>query len=258
MDHLTSLPNVSHSCCVSIEERVLDGLKNHTFFMEVDRERLRTLFSRTTIQLLQVGDYLFRAKTSANCAYVLLEGSIQIEFARTEHERGYVGTVLKSPSFLGEAQLLHEPCWVNSAVVLSPLLAVSLTLEDLKRIFVELPNVAFEIYKDLSFRFNRVTHAFRERETRTPEQELARYLIARTAATVSDPKDPLPRFVVKQAELGSVTGLRREVVNSILKVWENAGIVSIGRGSIAIHQVNALLAECGDVKPLLELPLKQA
>jgi CRP-like cAMP-binding protein len=209
-----------------------EELSRHPLMRSLSAEAQAELLQTAGIVHLDPEETLYVAGQEAKHLFVGLRGALQIEYPGPGEERGYVAAMLRAPWFLGECQVLHGRPWSGTAVALLPLTALALTREDLETLVREQPQFALAIYREVTLRFLRAIDHWKIRPSRTPTQELARYLLGYLQVVRIDDPDA-DTVHVRQADLGRATGLRRETVNRLLKQWIESGMMEVGPGRLS-------------------------
>jgi CRP-like cAMP-binding protein len=223
-------------------DRLRDDLAAHPLMRSLPESAQEELLRASSIIHLDPGEALYRAGHAATHLFVGLRGALQIEYPTPGEDRGYVAAMLRAPWFLGECQVLHGRPWSGTAIALSPLTALALTREELEALVREQSQFALAIYREVTLRFLRAIDAWKVKPTRTPSQELARYILGYLEVVrIDDPEADTVR--VRQADLGRATGLRRETVNRLLKQWIEGGLLEVGQGRLSRIDAEGLRRE---------------
>jgi CRP-like cAMP-binding protein len=231
-----------------IEPSALDEeLAAHPLFGLLDEAARRALTSTAAHYFLDPGELLYAAGRPADRAFVVLAGGLQIEFPpdTTEGEsdgdpRGIVQTIVLAPGFLGECQLLHRRPWTGTGVAIAPTRALGVRREVLEALMAAGGPFALAVYREVTLRFLDALTAARRRPVRTPEQAVARFVVASYDAQLR-----LGRTAViaqSQSEIAGAAGMRRETVNRILRRWSKAGWVVVRGTQLEVVDVPALRA----------------
>ena len=195
------------------------SLRRHPLFASLSREVCREIVDKSVVYYLDADELLYTSGDPADRIFSILEGAIQIEYPNHGEARGRVAAMLSAPCFLGECQVLHGRLWSGTGVALVPIVALGIRKEELQRTFLNHPDFAFNLYRELALRFMNAIEAWRKQPVRTPTQTLARYILGYLEMTMTPVKKGKAEVKLRQSVLGCATGLRRETVNRLLRVW---------------------------------------
>ncbi len=136
-----------------------DLLRKIPMFAKMDTSRLKLLAFASEIVTFEDGDVVFNSGDSADFAYVIMEGSVDVV---TETERGpVVSSTLKQNQLIGELGLLNNAPRNATLVAGGSLRAMKITGDMFFRLLRENSEVALDVIRMLSEKLSR-SHALVE------------------------------------------------------------------------------------------------
>jgi CRP/FNR family cyclic AMP-dependent transcriptional regulator len=131
-----------------------DLLRKIPMFAKMETSKLKLLAFASEMVSFQNGDVVFNNGDSADYAYVIMEGSVDVI---TETDQGPVVTVtLSQNQLIGELGLLNNTPRIATLVANGNLLAMKITAEMFFRILRENSEVALDVIRMLS---DKLTHS---------------------------------------------------------------------------------------------------
>jgi CRP-like cAMP-binding protein len=217
-----------------------DLLRLHTFFGVLTEQETRELLKPSIIKHVQRRNVVFRRGDPGDGLYGVLAGRILITIDSAEGKE----LILNSHGpgeFFGEIALLDEVGRSASAVAAeaSELLFVG---RDVFRGFMSRrPEAMNRIISVLCARLRRSTDIIEYAAFLNVARRLAKQVISLVQdSNEGGTHDRQPTVRVSQADLARMLGVSREFVNKQLKVWRAAGIVELGRRTVAVRDMRAL------------------
>ncbi|MDJ0777238.1 MAG: cyclic nucleotide-binding domain-containing protein [Gammaproteobacteria bacterium] len=136
-----------------------DLLRKIPMFAKMDTSRLKLLAFASEIVAFDDGDVVFNSGDSADFAYVIMEGMVDVV---TETERGpVVASTLKQNQLIGELGLLNNAPRNATLVAKGSLRAMKITGDMFFRLLRENSEVALDVIRMLSEKLSR-SHALVE------------------------------------------------------------------------------------------------
>jgi CRP/FNR family transcriptional regulator, cyclic AMP receptor protein len=198
------------------------------------------LIKQAAFYFLDPWENLFVVGDPGDRVFGILAGALQIEYPKPGKKRGRAVAFVKQHSLIGEAQVLQDRPYGVTGVAVTPLVAIGLTKKQLEGLFLAHPRFGWVVYHQVTQRSLSMTTNWQESLTRTPTEDLARYLLARLRIQGDDLKSRAD-LAVTQAELGQATGMRRETVNRVLRGWsERRGLLVVEPSRLIRIQVKKL------------------
>ena len=133
-----------------------DLLRKIPMFAKMETSRLKLLAFASEMVSFQDGDIVFNSGDTADYAYVIMEGAVDII---TETDNGPIVTVtLSQNQLIGELGLLNNTPRIATLIANGNLLAMKITAEMFFRILRENTEVALDVIRMLSDKLTS-THA---------------------------------------------------------------------------------------------------
>ena len=147
-----------------------DLLRKIPMFAKMETSKLKLLAFASEIVSFEDGDIVFNSGDSADYAYVIMEGAVDII---TETEKGPIVTVtLSQNQLIGELGVLNNTPRIATLVANGDLRAMKITAEMFFRILRENSEVALDVIRMLSDKLTR-THAQVEELQRQANQQIS-------------------------------------------------------------------------------------
>lgn len=145
-----------------------DLLRKIPMFAKMETSKLKLLAFASEIVTFEDGDIVFNSGDSADYAYVIMEGAVDII---TETEKGPIVTVtLSQNQLIGELGVLNNTPRIATLIANGNLRAMKITAEMFFRILRENTEVALDVIRMLSDKLTR-THAQVEELQRQAHQQ---------------------------------------------------------------------------------------
>ena len=145
-----------------------DLLRKIPMFAKMETSKLKLLAFASEIVSFDDGDIVFNSGDSADYAYVIMEGAVDII---TETEKGPIVTVtLSQNQLIGELGVLNNTPRIATLIANGNLRAMKITAEMFFRILRENTEVALDVIRMLSDKLTR-THAQVEELQRQANQQ---------------------------------------------------------------------------------------
>ena len=119
--------------------------------------------------------------------------------------------------------------------------AVALLAGDMQRLVRRNPDMALELLAALAERVSRTTERLLQQSFQTVAGRVAGALLAQTESRQAEgapDRDVL--IVATQAEIAQLAGTSRESASRFLATLERAGLVTLGRGKVTVHEPGRL------------------
>jgi CRP/FNR family transcriptional regulator len=120
--------------------------------------------------------------------------------------------------------------------VIEPATAIALLAGDVQRLVRRNPDLALKLLASLAERVSRTNERLLQQSFQTVAGRVASALLAQTTSRQADgapDTDVLIRST--QAEIAHLAGTSRESASRFLATLERAGIVTLGRGKVTVH-----------------------
>jgi CRP/FNR family transcriptional regulator len=181
------------------------------------------------------GEVIFREGDVGDTCYVLRSGAIVLT---REHQDGRTVALaeLRAGMLFGELAMFRGETRSATAEVVEPASAVALLSGDMQRLIRRSPELALKLLASLAERVSRTNERLLQQSFQTVAGRVASALLSQTVSRQADgasDSDVLIRST--QAEIAQLAGTSRESCSRFLATLERAGIVTLGRGKVTVH-----------------------
>ena len=224
-------------------------LRNVSLFSSLDERELDRLIQATTTRRLASKEVLFRKGDPGNQLFGVLTGSLKVTGVGTDG-KDVVFRLMRPGEVVGEIALLDgEPRSATVAAVEAATL-VTLHRRDFVPFLEQHPRAAIRLAAVMAERVRRLSERAEDRQTMSLPARLAKRLLALAEEHGARPVVGGPVEIrLSQQDLADLVGTTRESVNKQLRIWEDGGIVGLGRGRTVLKQPK-LLAEIAEASTL--------
>jgi CRP-like cAMP-binding protein len=217
-----------------------DLLRLHTFFGVLTEPETRELLKPSIIKRVQRRNDVFRRGDPGDGLYGVLTGRILITIDSADGKE----LILNSHGqgeFFGEIALLDQVGRSASAVAAETSELLFVGRDVFLGFLSRRPEATNRIISVLCARLRRSTDVIEDAAFLNVASRLAKQVIALVQNASQGGTRGRPSIVqVSQADLARMLGVSREFVNKQLKVWRAAGIVELGRRTMAVRDMRAL------------------
>jgi CRP/FNR family cyclic AMP-dependent transcriptional regulator len=181
------------------------------------------------------GEVIFREGDVGDTCYVLRSGAVVLT---REHQDGRMVALaeLRAGMLFGELAMFRGDTRSATAEVVEPATAVAILAGDVQRLIRRHPDLALKLLATLAERVSRTNERLLQQSFQTVAGRVASALLAQTVSRQADgapDADVLIRST--QAEIANLAGTSRESCSRFLATLERAGIVTLGRGKVTVH-----------------------
>jgi CRP/FNR family transcriptional regulator, cyclic AMP receptor protein len=181
------------------------------------------------------GEVIFREGDVGDTCYLLRAGAILLT---REHQDGRMVALaeLRAGMLFGELAMFRGERRSATAEVVEPASALALLATDMQRLIKRNPGLALKLLANLAERVSRTNERLLQQSFQTVAGRVASALLAQTTNRQADgapDADVLIRST--QAEIAHLAGTSRESCSRFLATLERAGIVTLGRGKVTVH-----------------------
>jgi CRP/FNR family transcriptional regulator, cyclic AMP receptor protein len=204
-------------------------------FGEVEPRELEEVAKVAVPRHWDRGEMIFREGDVGDTCYLLRSGAILLT---REHQDGRMVALaeLRAGSLFGELAMFRGERRSASAEVIEPATALALLARDMQRLVRRNPDLALKLLASLAERVSRTNERLLQQSFQTVAGRVASALLAQTKTRQADgapDADVLIRST--QAEIAHLAGTSRESASRFLATLERAGIVTLGRGKVTVH-----------------------
>jgi CRP/FNR family transcriptional regulator, cyclic AMP receptor protein len=181
------------------------------------------------------GEVIFREGDEGDTCYLLRSGAVVLT---REHQDGRTVALaeLRAGTLFGELAMFRGETRSATAEVVEPAGAVALLAADMQRLIRRNPDLALKLLASLAERVSRTNERLLQQSFQTVAGRVASALVSQIVTRQADgapDSDVLIRST--QAEIANLAGTSRESCSRFLATLERAGIVSLGRGKVTVH-----------------------
>jgi CRP/FNR family transcriptional regulator, cyclic AMP receptor protein len=186
------------------------------------------------------GEVIFREGDRGDTCYLLRSGAVVLTRG---HQDGRVVALaeLRAGAIFGELAMFRGETRSATAEAIEAATAVALLARDMQRLIRRNPGLALKLLAALAERVSRTNERLLQQSFQTVAGRVASALlsqvIARQAEGAPD-TDVLVRST--QAEIANLAGTSRESASRFLATLERAGVVTLGRGKVFVHEPGRL------------------
>jgi CRP/FNR family transcriptional regulator len=188
----------------------------------------------------QQGEVIFREGDQGDTCYLIKHGAVLLT---REHQDGRMVAIaeLRSGTMFGELAMFRGETRSATAEAIEPTEAVALLAPDMTRLIRGNPDIANELLAALAERISRANERLMQQSFQTVAGRVASALLAQSVARQAEgapERDVLIRAT--QAEIAGLAGTSRESASRFLATLERAGVVTLGRGKVTVHEPGRL------------------
>jgi CRP/FNR family transcriptional regulator len=204
-------------------------------FGEVEPRELEEVAKVAVPRSWDRGQVIFREGDVGDTCYLLRSGAIVLT---REHQDGRMVALaeLRAGMLFGELAMFRGETRSATAEALEPTTAVALLAGDVQRLIRRNPDLALKLLASLAERVSRTNERLLQQSFQTVAGRVASALLAQTVSRQADGA-PDADVLIKstQAEIAHLAGTSRESASRFLATLERAGIVTLGRGKVMVH-----------------------
>jgi len=189
----------------------------------------------------QRGEVIFREGDEGDTTYLLLSGAILLT---REHQDGRMVAIaeLRAGNMFGELAMFRGERRSATAEAIEPTEAVALLAPDVQRLIRQNPEIAGKLLTALAERVSTTTERLLQQSFQTVAGRVAGALLQQASArrAESGVSDGDVLIQATQAEIAGLAGTSRESASRFLATLERAGVVTLGRGKVTVHDPERL------------------
>ena len=182
------------------------------------------------------GEIIFREGDTGDTCYLVRSGAVILT---REHQDGRMVALaeLRAGSLFGELAMFRGETRSATAEAIEPTSAVALLSGDMQRLVRRHPDLALKLLATLAERVSRTNERLLQQSFQTVAGRVASALLAQTIARQAEGA-PQNEVLIRatQAEIAHLAGTSRESASRFLATLERAGVVTLGRGKVTVHE----------------------
>ncbi len=227
------------------DEHALTLLQGLPLFAGVNAHTLVQISTRLRRHRYRPGEVLVHQDEPAYSLHVIYRGSVKITRATEEGEQLVLGLVGEG-GCIGEVASLDGGLRSATATAVEPTETLSLGREDLVAALRDDSEFALALISTLAGRLRKADLRLEDAYFSDLDMRLARRLLQLAEEfgrkATAGIEVPLP---LTQSELASMLGAGRSRVNGLLGVYQDLGVLRLGKGSFTVLQPEALRRRAG-------------
>jgi CRP/FNR family transcriptional regulator, cyclic AMP receptor protein len=186
------------------------------------------------------GELIFREGDSGDTCYLIRTGAVVLT---RDHADGRTIALseLRSGDMFGELALFRHETRSATAEAIEDTSSVALLGPDMERLIRRNPDIALTLLGVLSERVRRTNDRLFQQSFQTVAGRVASALLGQATSRQAEgaPEENV-LIVATQAEIANLAGTSRESASRFLATLERAGVVSLGRGRVTVHDPERL------------------
>ena len=213
--------------------------ERHALFGILSAEEIDALVLRARFEQYPAGHLIFARGTAGRSMMAVLSGGVRIS-TTSPNGREVVLAIINPGEVFGEMALLDGGERTADAIALSDCGLLVIDQRDFIPFLESRTDLCIRFLRLLSQRLRRTDELVEMALFERLETRLAKALVQ--LASSGDGCQAGPPFLlrVSQQELSDMVGAARENVNKLLRTWQRAGLLELGKRRIVIRDLDAL------------------
>ena len=219
-------------------------LRRSRLFARLGDSEIGAILAHATVARYAEGDRIFAKGDPGNSMMAVLRGRVTIT-APSQDGRQVVLTVMRDGDVFGEIALLDSKERTADATAATDCELLIVPRRSLFSLLERRPDLCIDLLIVLCERLRRTNEQVEDLAFLDLEARIAKVLVRLAEENGAGQSPTRPVGVkISQRALGELVGGSRESVNKHLQDWKRSGFIVIEKGSIVIHDIEAL-AELG-------------
>lgn len=216
-------------------------LASHYMFRDIEPVVLSRITDLGVTKRLDRQEVLFHKGDEGDALYGILSGQIRIS-ASSFAGKEVIMNVLKPGEIFGEIALLDGLPRTADATAMGKCELFMIRRRDFVAFLEREPKLAIHLLRMVCERVRWTSGLVEDAAFLPLESRLAKRLLALAGLYGEEQAEggTLINIQLSQSELGRMMGTTRESVNRHLQAWKKDGFIDLGRGSVTIHDEEAL------------------
>ncbi|HEU0025070.1 MAG TPA: Crp/Fnr family transcriptional regulator [Thermoleophilaceae bacterium] len=215
-------------------------LANTEVFAGLEQRELEEVAQVAVPRTWDRSEILFREGDTGDTCYLVRSGAVLLT---REHQDGRMVALaeLRAGDLFGELAMFRGETRSATAEAIEDTSAVALLAGDVQRLVRRNPDLALKLLAALAERVSTTTERLLKQSFQTVAGRVASTLLAQTVTRQGEgagERDVLIRAT--QAEIAQLSGTSRESASRFLATLERAGLVTLGRGKVTVHEPGRL------------------
>ena len=209
-------------------------------FSELSEAELAKLASVAVPRSWDAGQVVFREGDEGSSCYVVRSGSLKATKAHTDG-RTIALTELHPGDMFGELALFSGERRSATIEAIDETSAVALLAEDIRRLLLAQPDIAIKMLAGLADRVRGANERIASQSFLGVSGRVASVLLGQIEARREEGDDEGGVVVTAtQSDIAQLAGSSRESASRFLATLERAGVVTLQRGRVVVHEPAAL------------------
>ena len=209
-------------------------------FGDLDRRELEAVSHVAVPRRWERGQVIFREGDQGDTCYLLRTGAVVLT---REHQDGRMVALaeLRAGALFGELAMFRGETRSATAEAIEATTAVALLASDMSRLMKRNPDLSLKFLATLAERVSRTNERLLQQSFQTVAGRVASALLAQTISRQAEGA-PEEGVLIRstQAEIANLAGTSRESASRFLATLERAGVVTLGRGKVTVHDPGRL------------------
>jgi len=209
-------------------------LAEHFLLRHVPADDLKKLGAYAQVRGFRAGETIFLKGDAAASMMVVIEGRVRIS-ANSPDGKEVTLNVINPGEVFGEIALIDGDHRAADAVAAEATKLLVLKRSDFLPYLENKPGVALDLLKMLCQRIRVTSEQLEDFSFLDLRHRLAKRLLHLADLHGEAAEEGTVIGVhLTQSELGAMTGTTREAVNKQLRIWEDEGVIKLGRASVTV------------------------
>jgi CRP/FNR family cyclic AMP-dependent transcriptional regulator len=221
---------------MAIGEETARLLARTEIFSDLEPRELEAIAQVAVPRKWDRGEMIFREGDEGDTCYLLRSGAVVLT---REHQDGRMVALaeLRAGALFGELAMFRGETRSATAEAVEVTSAVALLAGDIQRCISRNPDLALKLLASLSERVSRTNERLLQQSFQTVAGRVASALLAQTIARQAEGAPEADVLIrATQAEIAHLAGTSRESASRFLATLERAGLVTLGRGKVTVHE----------------------
>jgi len=211
--------------------------ERHFMLGKLSGDEIDTLLHYARVEHYPAGREIFSKGSAGASMMAVLRGTLKMSSVSSEGKE-VVFNLMNPGDCFGEIALLDGEARSTDAVAMTDCELLVLQRRDFMPILEKRADICLILLKVLCQRLRQTTEQVEDVLFRHIESRIAKALLhLAESASLHSVQGLAVDLHIPQRELGYIAGCSRESVNKTLQTWHKAGLITLGRGSIAIRDL---------------------
>jgi len=223
------------------DPEIVDIVSRSPLFHDVTPKARDAFIANGRLHQAAQGAFIFHQGEPADVFYIIISGEVKLLQVTPEGEQvilHYFG----SGDGLGIIVVLGSMDYPASAQAVEECQLLAWDWETARQLMLQYPQLAFNGMELVAHRFANLQHQFQELSTQRVEQRIALAVLRLVRQFGKKiPEGVLIDMPLSREDLAQMTGTNLYNVSRILRRWEQAGFVNIGRKRVVLCQPHELV-----------------